>query len=82
MSDAGKCRANGWGVGDVLEGFEFGRGDRIRLTAIGEDNILARTVASKVRGGEWAAAEGYETLWTLDCREWKKVGPNTEASTP
>lgn len=58
------CRRMGWGVGTVLEGDE-GRGpERIVITAIGEQDILARYVDT----------EHGEGRWTLECREWKKVG--------
>ena len=60
------CRANGWTVGDVLEGEDEVSRDRIRITAIGEQNVLAR----------WQYAdnpESSERLIALDFREWRKV---------
>ena len=61
------CRANGWTVGDILEGEDEASRDRIRITAIGETNVLAR----------WQHAdtpESSEWLICLDFREWRKVG--------
>ena len=63
------CRANGWTVGDVLEGDEGYGPDRIRITAIGKAAILARLVqyhGEPCRG----AAEG---TWDLSLRQWRQV---------
>ena len=60
------CRAQGWTVGDVLEGEDDVSRDRIRITAIGEAHILAR----------WQYAgmpESAERIVCLDFREWRKV---------
>lgn len=60
------CRANGWTVGDVLEGTDEVSTDRIRITAIGEAHVLAR----------WQYAdnpESSERLISLDFRDWRKV---------
>jgi hypothetical protein len=63
-SAADWCRLNGWGVGTILEGDE-GRGpERIVITAIGEDSILAKRI-----GG----LDG-DRSWVLWCRDWKRVG--------
>ena len=61
------CRANGWTVGDILEGEDEVSTDRIRITAIGEAHVLAR----------WQYAdlpESAERLISLDFRDWHKVG--------
>jgi len=60
------CRENNWQVGTRLRGTEYyGNGKKqtttITLTAIGEQNILA-----KAKGRS-------ENLWTLSCREWREV---------
>lgn len=70
MSNVELCRQNGWKVGDVLEGDEgYGNGlERIRITAIGEDNILARLI---LRNGK--EIRHREAVWVLDCRVWEKV---------
>ena len=61
------CRANGWTVGDILEGEDKVCRDRIRLTAIGEQNVLARWLYAN-----WP--ESSERIISLDFREWRKVG--------
>ena len=64
------CEKNGWKVGDKLIGNE-GYGDTIiLLTAIGEENILAREISHN--GKPSNRDEGH---WTLSCREWRKVVP-------
>ena len=60
------CRANGWTVGDILEGTDDVSTDRIRITAIGEVLVLAR----------WQYAdlpESADRLISLDFRDWRKV---------
>ena len=64
MKTADLCRQNGWKVGTILEGDE-GRGtDRIEITAIGEQAVLAKSV-----DGSWSV----EHLWDVGSREWKEV---------
>lgn len=63
-SAADWCKLNGWGVGTILEGDE-GRGpERIVITAVGEESILAELVGG--RDGDRS--------WVLWCRDWKRVG--------
>lgn len=66
-----KIRANGWKVGDYLEGDEGFGPTVILITAIGEQLILARAVLHNGTPVRWAI----ETNWTLMMRDWKKV-PN------
>jgi hypothetical protein len=79
MSDAAKCRKNGWKVGTQLRGREGGtswhRLTTIELTAIGERNILAKVVAETGSGCEVCHPHeiGYEADWTLSQRNWRKV---------
>ena len=62
------CEKNGWKAGDKLIGDE-GFGDTvILLTAIGEEHILARQISHKGFPPDYD-----EGLWTLSCREWRKV---------
>jgi hypothetical protein len=68
-SSAEICRTNGWVVGDVLEGNEGYGADRIVITAIGEDGVLARKIS--VKNGE--AVNARESAWSLDARPWVKV---------
>lgn len=71
-TEAEICRANGWQVGDVLEGVEslpgYSRLSRIRITAIGENSILARLIWEDGKG-----ECGYECTWTLKARPWRKI---------
>lgn len=69
-TDAETCRLNGWLVGTTLVGDEGCGSTVIRLTAIGEDAILARAISHK---GE--PVDVRETSWTLDCREWAEWAP-------
>lgn len=79
MSDAEKCRADGWGVGTLLEGREswFSQSwgeSRIRITAVGESSILAREVARRTSSQpEWVPVNAAESAWTLGCRDWREV---------
>lgn len=66
ISDAARCRRNGWTVGTILEGKEEGSGVRkIRITAIGDFKILAMCVDH----GDCT----HEGDWTLSLRKWRKV---------
>jgi hypothetical protein len=58
------CRRNGWGPGTYLEA------DRlvIRITAVGEEDILARTVWH-----EGIPIAGVEQQWSLEYRAWQEV---------
>ncbi len=49
----------------MLEGDEGYGPTRIVLTAVGEDNVLARQVNEPRR---------FENMWTLACRPWVLVG--------
>ena len=69
MKAADTCRLNGWQVGDSLEGDEGHGPTRIRITAIGEDFILARAI---MQSGV-PIQDSYESTWTLAYRDWKKV---------
>lgn len=69
LSDAEICRRNGWRPGTLIRGtehFQSGKSqtNTIKITAVGEESILARCV-----DGDGDP----EHSWTLKCREWKKV---------
>lgn len=66
-----KIRANGWKVGDYLEGDEGFGPTVIRITAIGEQLVLACAVSHNGIPTRW----NIETNWTLTLRDWKKA-PN------
>lgn len=83
VSSAQMCRRNGWGVGTLLRGYEGyvdGRGvwTTIRLTAIGENHVLARTVRLERVNAEGVTVkvddtERHEGSWTLVYRNWAAV---------
>ena len=79
-SDADRCRANGWVVGTVIEGREtYINGSwsesRIRITAIGEEGVLAREVARRSSlQPVWGLISAPEASWTLAHRDWRAVG--------
>ena len=69
MNSASKCRKNKWKVGDTLKGTEvLGDGmllvTYIQITAIGESNILAKSINSKY---------DTENTWSLNHRKWRKI---------
>ena len=65
-TSAAICRANGWKVGDILEGEDEVSTGRIRITAIGEQNVLARwQYADNPESSEW--------LICIDFRDLRKV---------
>lgn len=68
-SAAAICRENGWVRGTILEGDEGYGPERIQLTAIGIQGVLARRIMN--HKGE--AIEGYEGSWSLDHRDWKAI---------
>ena len=73
MNSADKCRENGWGPGTQLAGDE-GYGETvIEITAVGEENILAKKISHK---GE--AAHGGESLWALSERDWEVVSRDSK----
>lgn len=80
MTDATKCRKNGWNVGTWLRGKEGSKAGgwyritTIEITAIGESHILAKTVGEVSFGcAKCRELPGDEELWTLSVRKWKKV---------
>jgi len=60
------CLLNGWVAGTVLIGDEGFGPEKIKITAIGEEAILARTIET----GKGDAVDRSEGLWTLAHREW------------
>jgi hypothetical protein len=72
ISDAEICRSRGWKVGTVLIGDEGFGPDRILITAIGEQNILARKTHK-----DGVPVDETEHSWTLQFRDWCEVStPN------
>jgi len=68
IGSAAMCERNGWQAGDTLEGDEGHGPQRIIITAIGENNILARRVPV---GDE--AIHPFENMWELGHRDWRKI---------
>ena len=64
LSSADLCRLNGWRRGTLLVGDE-GRGPEvIRITAVGDESILAMQVMPP---------DGWEADWDLRCRNWRRI---------
>jgi hypothetical protein len=68
-SDAAACRRKKWKAGTLIAGDEGYGVTVIKITAIGEENILARPISHDGEPSEVS----YEGSWTLSCRDWKKV---------
>lgn len=80
MSDAQKCIENGWTVGTHLVGDEGYGPTVIRITAIGEERILAKTVS---RNGKPPRYTEPDENWTLDYRDWEVASqPTGEPTAP
>jgi len=62
------CRERGWTAGTRLVGDEGWGPTVIEITAVGEENILAKTITHNGNKPEWCG----ETTWTLDCRDWQE----------
>ncbi len=69
-SSAEECRQRGFKAGDRLVGDEGHGPTVIQLTAIGEENVLAKTITVN---GKLPRLGSYESAWTLECRDWEKV---------
>lgn len=73
MNAADYVRSRGWVAGDVLEDTErSAHPRRVRITAIGEDAVLARQVYPAT--DRWGGPQR-EGMWTFDQVPWVKVGP-------
>lgn len=68
LSTAELCRRNGWKPGTILAGDEGYGVTEIVITAIGEHKILAKRLRHN-----GAPTEQLESVWGLECREWKVV---------
>ena len=72
-SPADVCRENGWAVGTRLAGDEGYGVTVIEITAIGEQQILAKRIS---HDGKTIKGER-ESSWVLWCRDWQVVGRGT-----
>lgn len=71
LVDAEICRRNGWGVGTVLTSdAEHGK-SMLRITAIGETQILAREISRD--GHATTDLASRELCWALSLREWRQA---------
>ena len=69
-TDADLCRRMGWGPEAVLENERY----RIRITAVGEVNVLARCVAWRDQANEWQSHDnGVEDKANIVDRDWTLV---------
>lgn len=69
-SEADFARRLGWLPGTRLAGDEGYGVTVIEITALGERVILAKTIS---HDGKPPGPNKYETAWTLDMRDWKRV---------
>lgn len=67
LTDADICKINKWDVGTVLAADEGYGISIIKITAIGEEAILARLISHNGR-----KQNDVERTWTLSLREWKE----------
>ncbi|MBM4603158.1 hypothetical protein GS575_09440 [Rhodococcus hoagii] len=67
-NEANACRRRGWAPGMLLEGDEGHGPTVIRITALGESKILARRIRQNGK-----PVSDSESLWTLSCRDWKRI---------
>jgi hypothetical protein len=61
LSSAELCRQNGWQRGTFLVGEEDGEIARVRITAVGEEEVLALDLKDEV-----------EDIWDLRYRAWRR----------
>jgi hypothetical protein len=62
------CRERGWGPGTRIVGDEGYGPTVIEITAVGHEEILAKTISHNGQPPKW---EGGETSWVLWCRDWR-----------
>ena len=62
------CRERGWCVGTVLVGDEGYGPTVIEIMAIGNQEILAKTLSHSHEPSRES-----EAMWTLSCRDWQVV---------
>ncbi len=62
------CRRNGWRKGTLLEGEEDGELDTIEITAVGEREILTKSVCAS-----GAHTFDGEKMQDFSRRDWRKV---------
>lgn len=65
-STADFCRRMGWEVGTVIAGNEGYGTTAMKITAIGEEKVLTKTVYED-------GSQSSEHTWTHVCRHWKQI---------
>lgn len=82
---ADQCRLLGVEVGDTIEGREalgnYWNEARLTLLWLGEEVAVFRATDRSSERPEWSEPEE-SADWTLDCRAWRKLPPNTSYTTP
>lgn len=71
LTSAEICRRNDWHPGTLLAGENAHGIAVIRLTAIGDQEVLARHIAQN--GEPVSELAGREVVWTLTKRDWREV---------
>lgn len=67
-SSAEICRQMGWVAGSYITGLECGVAELLRITAVGEEEVLGREVFAVE--GQWIDGQ-YEQMWDLRLRAWR-----------
>lgn len=78
MTDAEKCRRNGWKAGTLLVGDEGYGPTVIKITAVGEEGILAKEISHN----GVPTPDSWEWHWTLDAREWRRLAIPEQGKVP
>lgn len=82
---ADQCRLLGIDVGETIEGREsFGstwHEARLTLLWLGEEVAVFRVTDRSERHPNWSEPEE-SADWTLGCRTWRKLPPNTKITGP
>ena len=75
-----QCKKLGITIGDTIQGREeYGDGwneARLTLLWLGAETAVWSVATRNDRQPRWQQ-QGEESNWTLDCRDWRKVQPNT-----
>ena len=75
-TDADYARRRGWVPGTLLAGDEGYGVTVIKITAIGEQKVMAYAVSHKGKATDGAT---YEGMWTFAYRDWQQVNDAQEA---
>jgi hypothetical protein len=67
-SDADVARENGWTPGTLLVGDEGYGPTVIKITAVGEEHVLAKPISHNGKATPYG-----ENIWTLSYRDWERI---------